>query len=173
MFDALNATDSEPPLSTLSPLSSSNLNSPYTAAQFDNAEEIMLTAAPPQADTHAVVIGRHTLPSLLTLVKSGCTSVTAHSLNAPSVHLDKVALAWLEGIQTREDLDVAIQVASSCLCDSGCMVLNASWLAPQPAAAVTVLDCLSKIGFRLRSVFRRGSHLILVAARRPELALAA
>ncbi len=174
MFNELDEPESEPPLSlpTISPRSSSAQKICAAGARCSCSGDIMLTAAPPQAKTHAVIIGRQTLDSFLLLMKSGCASVASHSLDAPAVHLDQASLAWLEDLKTREDLDMAVQQASSCLCADGCMVLDASALEQQPTAVFTVLSCLAKVGFRLRSVLRQGSHLILVAARRPQLALA-
>jgi len=143
------------------------------ALSSDDADEIMLAAAPPTPETRALVISRHTLQPILQLMKCGCTSVATQSLDAPGTHLDPVSLVWIADLKTREEMTSSIHRASICLNAAGCMVLDATGLAAEPTSDLAALNCLIAQGYRLRTVLRKGGHLILVATHRPQATLAA
>jgi hypothetical protein len=162
MFDAT-TVEAEPPQSSVPDTSDISTSEPTGIAG------LMLAALPPVPQTHALVIGRHTLVPVLTLMKSGCAAVETHALSAPHNHPDPATLAWISDVTSEQELAAAIAQASACLDTDGAMVLNATKLS-QPTAVAVALKCLMNVGFRLRSVIRQGQHLILVAARRPQLA---
>jgi len=163
MFTAL-AAEAEPPQQSVSQ------NSFISASEHADAATLMLAAHPLNPGTHVLVIGRHTLNPLLALMKSGCSAVETQTLNAPLNHPEPASLAWISDITSEQELDAAVTQASSCLDSDGSMVLDATELA-QPTAVAITLKYLMKVGFRLRSVLRQGQHLILVATRRPQLAV--
>ena len=166
MFIEREALDAEPPLSSADQLPGSSPEEPECAA------DIMLAASPPAPDTRAVIIGRRTLEPILALMRSGCHSVTSHSPGAPPTHRDQASLAWVSDLKTSDEMNAAVHQMSHCLGSDGRMVLDATSLL-QPTAIGVVLQCLAREGFRLCSVFRRGGHFVLVAARGPAFARAA
>ncbi|MHB1204424.1 MAG: hypothetical protein ACYCZX_02565 [Rhodospirillaceae bacterium] len=135
---------------------------PQCSYSDDNAAASMLAAHPPGPETHAVVIGRHTLHPVIALMRSGCASVEAHGLQTPPTHLDPASLAWIADITTQSELEAAVHDASGCLSAEGHMVLDVTDLA-SPTVEATARHCLAKAGFILQSVFHQGRRLILVA----------
>jgi hypothetical protein len=157
MFSAPEILDEEPPLSRAD-----------AATRLQSLSDVMLGAAPPRPGTHALVIARHTLAPTLTLMKSGCDAVECHALGTPNAHLDAASLAWIADVETAPELESAVHQASASLTPQGAMVVDATALY-RVAAGAAILQYLAAVGFRLKSVLRNGSRVILIATRRPTL----
>ena len=159
MYSATEMCDEEPPLSR---------SGDPAAKTPQPVSDVMLTALPPRPGTHAVVIARHTLEPTLALMKSGCDAVESHAIGTPNAHLEAVSLAWIADVETADELESAVHQASGCLSPQGSMVVDVTGLY-RNAIGAAVLRYLNMVGFRLKSVLRQGSRVILIATRRPAL----
>jgi len=96
------AADVEPPSTTVSDDASS-------AAMVDRV--MAIAHLPPAA--HVAVIGHHTLPFILGLMRRGCDCVRSLRPGAPSPDCEAADLAWIVDIGDERELDEALRAARS------------------------------------------------------------
>jgi hypothetical protein len=150
---------------------------PCTSAALDGEPEDplgteMIAAAPPRSETHAVVIGRRTLPLVLTLMHRGCGAVAGLRLGARSPDVEPADLAWIVDPTTDTELDEAMGTACHRLSPWGRIVLDVTALAKATGLA-SVRRHIATFGLRIASIGEGRGHLILVAMRAPAMAQAA
>ena len=98
---------------------------PCTTAEPDEAlGEDMIAAAPPRPETHAVVIGHHTLALVLTLMHRGCTAVASLRLGTRVPDIEPADLAWIADPHSNAELDEAMDTACHRLSPHGRVVLD-------------------------------------------------
>jgi hypothetical protein len=73
-------------------------------------DRVMAVAHLP-ATAHVAVIGRHTLPLVLALMRHGCDSVCSLRPGAPSPDRQPADLAWIVDVANEDELDEALQAA--------------------------------------------------------------
>ena len=146
---------------------------PCTTAEPDEAlGEDMIAAAPPRPETHAVVIGHHTLALVLTLMHRGCTAVASLRLGTRVPDIEPADLAWIADPPSNAELDEAMDTACHRLSPHGRVVLDVTALAKAGGLA-SVQRQIAAFGLCIASIGESSSHLILVAMRAPALARAA
>ena len=94
------SADSEPPPSAVSDDASS-------AAM---ADRVMAIAHLP-ATAHVAVIGHHTLPFVLALLRRGCDGVRSLRPGAPAPDCEAADLAWIVDVDSEQELDDALRAA--------------------------------------------------------------
>jgi hypothetical protein len=94
------AADGEPPSSTVSDDASS-------AAMVDR---VMAIAHLP-ATAHVAVIGHHTLPFVLGLLRRGCDCVRSLRPGAAAPDCEAADLAWIVDVDSEQELDDALRAA--------------------------------------------------------------
>ena len=94
------AADVEPPSSTVSDEASS-------AALVDRV--MAIAHLPPAA--HVAVIGHHTLPFVLGLLRRGCDCVRSLRPGAPAPDCEAADLAWIVDVDGEHELDDALRAA--------------------------------------------------------------
>ena len=82
------------------------------AASMEMVERVMAIAHLPST-AHVAVIGRHTLPFVLALMRSGCDCVRSLRPGAPSPDCEAADLAWIVDIGDERELDGALRAARS------------------------------------------------------------
>ena len=146
---------------------------PCTTTEPEEAlGEDMIAAAPPRPETHAVVIGHHTLPLVLTLLHRGCAAVAGLRLGTRSPDVEPADLAWIADPHTGGELDEAMDAACHRLSPQGRVVLDVTALA-RAGGLASVQRQIAAFGLCVASIGESSSHLILVAMRAPALARAA
>jgi hypothetical protein len=150
---------------------------PCTSAAPDKEPEDplgkeMIAAAPPRSETHAIVIGRRTLPLVLTLMHRGCAAVAGLRMGARSPDVEPADLAWIVDPTTDTELDEAMDAACHRLSPWGRIVLDVTVLAKTTGLA-SVRRHIATFGLRIASVGEASGHLILVAMPVPAMARAA
>jgi hypothetical protein len=93
--------DNEPP--------SSSASDDATAALVDR----LLAVAHLTSGAHIAVIGRHTLPVLLALMRQGCACVRSLRPGEPSPDCEATDLAWIINARSETELDDALRAARS------------------------------------------------------------
>jgi hypothetical protein len=100
MIDREKAAESEPP----------STGAAAEAASTDTVERVMAVShAPPCA--HMAVIGHHTLPYVLALMRSGCDSVRSLRPDAPAPDREPTDLTWIVDCRDDRELDGALRAA--------------------------------------------------------------
>src|SRR6266436_3456135 len=107
------AAESEPPSTAVSDDASCE-------AQVDRT---MAMAHLPAA-AHVALIGHHTLPLLLALLRHGCGAVRCLRPGAPSPDCEAADLAWIVDIQGDEELDQALRAARARIRARGRVVIE-------------------------------------------------
>lgn len=74
------------------------------------ADRVMAIAHLP-ATAHVAVIGHHTLPFVLALLRQGCESVRSLRPGSPAPDCEPVDLAWIVDLQDERELDEALRAA--------------------------------------------------------------
>ena len=92
--------EAEPPSTTAS----------EDAASMAMVERVMAIAHLP-ATAHVAVIGRHTLPFVLALMRSGCDCVRSLRPGAPAPDCEAADLAWIVDVDNEHELDDALRAA--------------------------------------------------------------
>jgi hypothetical protein len=93
------AADVEPP--------SSNVSDDASTALIDR---VMAVAHLPPA-AHVAVIGHHTLPFVLGLMRRGCASVRCLRPGAPAPDCEAADLAWIVDVDSEQELHDALRAA--------------------------------------------------------------
>lgn len=140
---------------------------PSTATSDDAAclatvERVMAIAHAP-ATAHVAVIGRHTLPFILALMRRGCASVRSLRPGAPSPDCEAADLAWIVDIGSEHELDEALKAARSRTGAAGRVVLEGSacrWR----NGLITIRDRVLAAGLDIVS-FDHDARRLLLASR--------
>jgi hypothetical protein len=93
------AAEDEPPSSTVSDDASAAM-----------VERVMAIAHLP-ATAHVAVIGHHTLPFVLGLLRRGCGCVRSLRPGAPAPDCEAADLAWIVDVDSEQELDEALRAA--------------------------------------------------------------
>ena len=118
----------------------------------------------------AVVIGHHTLPYILALLRQGCASVRSVRPDCPAPDCELVELVWIVDLANQTELADALRIARSRVGQRGRVVLEGTafqWragLADLPRVALAA-------GLEVVAVDGRMRRLVLAPA--TEIALAA
>ena len=105
-----------------------DLEPPSTAAADDasyaaQVDRIMaMTHLPVSA--HVALIGHHTLPSLLALLKHGCGAVRCLRPGTPSPDRELADLAWIVDVHGDDELDEALRAARARIGAKGRVVIE-------------------------------------------------
>ncbi len=76
----------------------------------EEADRIMAIAhLPPSA--HVAVIGHHSLPFVMALLRQGCESVRSLRPGSPAPDCEPVDLAWIVDLRDERELDEALRAA--------------------------------------------------------------
>jgi hypothetical protein len=87
------------------------------------AERVLAITHLPAA-AHVAVIGRHTLPFVLALMRRGCDCVRSLRPGAPSPECEAADLAWIVDLEDEQELDDALRAARSRTGTKGRVVLE-------------------------------------------------
>lgn len=131
-------------------------------------DRVMAIAHLPVA-AHVAVIGHHTLPFVLALLRRGCVSVRSLRPGAPSPDCEAVDLAWIVDVETAHELDGALRAARGRAGARGRVVLEGA--ACRGSALAAVRQHAVAAGLDVVSFDHIARRLVLAAA--PSLALAA
>jgi hypothetical protein len=151
-------SDAEPP----SPAMAAATAAATTAAT--TADRVMAIAhlAP---SAHVAVIGHHTLPFVLALLRSGCSAVRSLRPDAPSPDREPTDLTWIVDFKDDEELDEALRAARWRIGSHGRVVLEGACGSTLRAHALSAgLDIVS---------FDHIAHRLVLAPTPPPLAAAA
>jgi hypothetical protein len=151
-----------------------DLEPPSTAAVDDasyatQVDRIMaMTHLPVSA--HVALIGHHTLPCLLALLKHGCGAVRCLRPGAPAPDREIADLAWIVDVQGDDELDEALRAARARIGVKGRVVIEgtgcacgAGTAAIRDHAVAAGLDVVSFDHVANRIVLRVQQHLALAA----------
>jgi len=95
------------------------------ACGSDLAEQVIAVShAPPAA--HVAVIGHHTLPYVLALMRTGCGGVRSLRPDAPAPDCEPADLTWIVDCHDDDELDGALRAARGRAGTRGCVVLEAA-----------------------------------------------
>lgn len=94
--------DTEPP--------SSPLAEPLAGDAADDVDRVMAIAHL-DAPAHVTVIGHHTLPFVLALLRRGCAAVRSLRPDAPSPDCEPADLSWIVDLEDERELDGALRAA--------------------------------------------------------------
>lgn len=94
------AAEDEPPSSAVS-------DDAASAAMVDR----VLAIAHLPATAHVAVIGHHTLPFVVGLMRRGCASVRCLRPGAPAPDCEAADLAWIVDVDSEQELDDALRAA--------------------------------------------------------------
>ncbi len=147
---------------------------PSTVAADDasNAElvdRVMAVTHLPAA-AHVAVIGRHTLPFVLALLRRGCGCVRSLRPGAPSPDCEAADLAWIVDLQDEGELDDALRAAHFRAGARGRVVVEGA-MCRWRNALIEVRDHAVAAGLDVVSFDHNACRLVL--AERPRLARAA
>ena len=150
------------------------LEPPSTAAVDDESyatqvDRIMaMTHLPVSA--HVALIGHHTLPCLLALLKHGCGAVRCLRPGAPSPDREIADLAWIVDVQGDDELDEALRAARARIGVKGRVVIEGAGCACR-AGLAAVRDHALAAGLDVVSFDHVANRIVLGVQQR--LALAA
>ena len=150
------------------------LEPPSTAAVDDasyatQVDRIMaMTHLPVSA--HVALIGHHTLPCLLALLKHGCGAVRCLRPGAPSPDREIADLAWIVDVQGDDALDEALRAARARIGVKGRVVIEGAGCACR-AGLAAVRDHALAAGLDVVSFDHVANRIVLGVQQR--LALAA
>ena len=155
--------ESEPPSSE--PPSTVAIDDASCAARVDRT--MAMAHLPPAA--HVALIGHHTLPLLLALLRRGCGAVRCMRPGTPSPDRETADLAWIVDVQGDGELDEALRAARSRIGATGRIVVEGAGCicreglsAIREHAVAAGLDVVS---------FDHNARRLMLAAR-PSLAMA-
>ena len=94
------AAEIEPPSTT----------APDDASNADLVDRVMAVTHLP-ASAHVAIIGRHTLPLVLALMRRGCGCVRSLRPGAPAPDCEAADLAWIVDVDSEHELDDALRAA--------------------------------------------------------------
>jgi hypothetical protein len=153
------AAESEPPSTAVSDDASCE-------AQVDRT---MAMAHLPAA-AHVALIGHHTLPLLLALLRHGCGAVRCLRPGAPSPDCEAVDLAWIVDLRGDGELDEALRAARGRIGATGRVMVEGTGCTCQGGLS-SIRDHALAAGLDVVS-FDHKTNRVMLAARR-HLAMAA
>ena len=133
------------------------------------ADRVMAIAHMPQA-AHVAVIGHHTLPFVLALLRRGCEGVRSLRPGSPAPDCEPVDLAWIVDLQDEHELDEALRAARWRTGKRGRVVVEGAACSWRSALAVMRHRALAA-GLDIVSFDHVARRLVLAPA--PHLAVAA
>ena len=136
------------------------------AAQVDRV--MAMTHLPMSA--HVALIGHHTLPSMLALLKHGCGAVRCLRPGAPSPDREIADLAWIVDVRGDDELDEALHAARVRLTQRGRVVVEGAGCACR-AGLAAIRDHATAAGLDVVSFDHVANRVVL--AIQPRLALVA
>ena len=148
---------------------------PPSIAAIDDAscgarvDRIMAIAHLP-ATARIALIGRHTLPSLLALLKHGCAAVRCLRPGAPAPDREVADLAWIVDVEGDEELDEALRAARSRVGAAGRVVVEGAGCRCRCGLSA-IRDHAIAAGLDILSFDHKHNRVVLAVA--PRLALAA
>jgi hypothetical protein len=152
----------------------SELEPPSSSVPDDGActalLERVMAACHVAPDAHVAVIGHHTLPFVLALLRRGCTGVRSLRPGAPAPDCEPVELAWIVDLSDRRELIDALRAARSRIGDHGRIVVEGTACRWRDALASLPNTALAA-GLDVIAADRRARRLVLGPSTR--LALAA
>ena len=107
-------------IADLEPPSTVAVDDASYAAQVDRI--MAMTHLPVSA--HVALIGHHTLPSLLALLKHGCGAVRCLRPGTPSPDRELADLAWIVDVHGDDELDEALRAARARIGAKGRVVIE-------------------------------------------------
>jgi hypothetical protein len=111
---------------------------------------------------HVAIIGRHTLPLVLELLKRGCSAVRSLRPDAPSPDCEAADLAWIIDLDASE-LDEALRAARSRAGCAGRVIVEGATCAGSTLASIR--DRAVAHGLDIVSFDHRASRLVLAGVR--------
>jgi hypothetical protein len=112
---------------------------------------------------HAVVIGHHTLPYVLALLRQGCASVRSVRPNCPAPDCETVELAWIVDLDDRTELADALRAARSRVGHRGRVVLEGTAFRGR-AGLAALPKAAQDAGLEVIIVDRKMRRLVLAPA---------
>lgn len=150
----------------LEPPSTGAVDDASCATQVDRI--MAMTHLPCSA--HVALIGHHTLPSLLALLRHGCGAVRCLRPGAPSPDREIADLAWIVDVRGDDELDEALRAARVRLGAKGRVVIEGAGCACR-AGLAAIRDHAVAAGLDVVSFDHLTNRVVLAV--RPRLALAA
>ena len=143
---------------------------PPPAETPDVLVDRVMTVAHLQESAHVALIGHHTLPLLLALLRRGCGAVRSLRPGAPSPDCEAADLAWIVDANGESELDDALRAARSRVGDKGCVIVEGDGCTQATGLGV-IGKHTTALGLDIVS-FDHVARRLVLTARRP-LALAA
>ena len=147
---------------------------PSTAAPFEASCERQvdrtLAMAHLPAAAHVALIGHHTLPLLLALLRYGCGAVRCLRPGGPSPDCETVDLAWIVNLQGDGEVDEALRVARRRIGETGRVMVEGAGCTCQGGLS-SICDHASAAGLDVVAFDHKANRLMLAARR--HLAMAA
>jgi hypothetical protein len=153
------AADAEPPSTGL----------PAGGPGEEAVEHVMAVSHAPAA-AHVAVIGHHTLPYVLALMRRGCAGVRSLRPGTPAPDCEAADLTWIVDLRDDRELDEALRAARWRAGTRGRVVLEGAACLWRRTLA-TVRDRALRAGLDVVSVDHAASRVVLAPAAR--LAMAA
>lgn len=144
-------------------------SSPVSGDEGAQVDRVMAIAHLPQT-ARVAVIGHHTLPFVVALLRRGCESVRSLRPGSPAPDCEPVDLAWIVDLQDERELDEALRAARWRAGQRGRVVLEGAACAWRSALAAVRHRALAA-GLDIVSFDHVARRLVL--ARAPALAKAA
>ncbi|MFI5001814.1 MAG: hypothetical protein ACHQK9_18180 [Reyranellales bacterium] len=132
-------------------------------------DRIMAMAHLP-ATAHVALIGHYTLPSLLALLRRGCSAVRCLRPGAPSPDCEAADLAWIVDVQSDQELDEALRAARARVGATGRVVVEGTGCVCRTGLA-SIRDRAVAAGLDVVSFDHNANRVVL--AMQPRLAMAA
>ena len=105
-------------------------------------DRVMTIAHLPQT-AHVAVIGHHTLPFVVALLRRGCEGVRSLRPGSAAPDCEPVDLAWIVDLQDERELDEALRAARGRTGKRGRVILEGALAAVCSRAAAAGLDIVS------------------------------
>jgi hypothetical protein len=121
------------------------------------------------AAAHVALIGHHTLPLLLALLRHGCGAVRCLRPGAPSPDCEAVDLAWIVNLQGDGELDEALRAARGRIGLTGRVMVEGKGCACQGGMS-SICDHALAAGLDVVSFDHRTNRLMLAARRHVAMA---
>jgi hypothetical protein len=125
-------------------------------------DRVMAIAHLPQT-AHVAVIGHHTLPFVVALLRRGCEGVRSLRPGSPAPDCEPVDLAWIVDLQDERELDEALRAARWRTGKRGRVVLEGALAAVCTRALAAGLDIVSFDHVARRLVLAPARQLAAVA----------
>lgn len=152
----------------------SEIEPPSTAVSDDASCEAQvdrtMAMAHLPATAHVALIGHHTLPLLLALLRHGCGAVRCLRPGAPSPDCEAVDLAWIVNLQGDGELDEALRAARGRIGATGRVMVEGEGCTCR-GGLPAICDHALAAGLDVVSFDHKANRLMLVA--RCHLAMAA